>query len=196
MHPSLPPVPSIAPVPPGAAGPATAPPQSLVPPNSVGIFRGQHVQAACLFSVLARIQNMKGSKQVFRSRVLNALHVQLREFEEARLGLIQQYGKKDEKGQLVQKQVAPGMESYDLADKEGYNAAYERLKKEVPIIVDGSKDVLLGKALGIVYDILHSDDCPPLASPRPGQAMHECEAMVFAQVIDGFEFQSLTAPPR
>lgn len=196
MHPSLPPVAPAPPVPPGAAGATPAPHQSLVPPNSLGIFQGEHVAAACLFSVLARMQNLKGSKQVFRSRVLNALHLQLREFEEARLGLIQQYGKKDEHGQVVQKQVAPGMESYELADRKGYEVAFERLKKEVPIIVDGTRDVMLGKALGIVYDLLHSDECPPLASPRPGQPMHECEAMVFAQVIDGFTFQGMAALPR
>ena len=190
-HPHLPPAPTATSQP--AAETQSA---SLVPPHHLVSYQGDHVQASCLFNVLARAQNLKGSRQVFRSRVLNALHLQIREFEEARLGLVHQFGRKNDKGELIQKQVAPGMEVYDMADRKGYEEALAKLKQELPITVDGSRDVLLGKALGMAYDLLHSDDCPPLAPPRPGQAMHECEAVVFAQVIDGFTFTRITDPPR
>lgn len=166
-----------------------SPTPSLVPPNSVCLLELTQPQASCLFALLTRMQGIRGSKQTHRSRLLNTLHIQLKEFEEARLDLIKQHGKKDEKGELAAPVRHPnGTEAYDLENKPAFDEAFTALLKDLPIIVDGRSDQLVNMALGVVYDLLQSDECPQLMPLRPNQPVNEFEGMLLVQVIDAFKF--------
>ncbi len=162
---------------------------SLVPADSVCVLELQQTQAACLFGLLTRMQTVKGSKQTHRSRILNTLHKQLKEFEDARMELIKQHGKKDASGELLPPTKQPnGTETYELQDKKTFDQAFAALLKDLPIIIDGRGDKLVNMALGVTYDLLQSDDCPPLIPLRPGQSLDEFEGVLLSQVIDAFKF--------
>ena len=171
---------------PRSSSPTT--PVSLVPPKSVCMLELRQPQAACLFNILTRMQSIRGSKQTHRSRMLNMLHKQLKEFEDARMDLIKQHGKKDDKGELLPPNKHPNGDVYDLENKAAFDAAYEALLKDLPIIVDGRSDQLVNMALGVMFDLLQSDECPQLIPLRPGQPVSEFEGMLFIQVIDAFKF--------
>jgi hypothetical protein len=144
-------------------------------------------QATCLFNVLTRAGGVKGSKQTHRSRVLNLLATQLKEFEDARMALIKEHAHKDEAGEP---KLKTGGNAYDLIDQKAFDAAFDALRKEQTIILDGRSDELRNKALAAVFEILTGDDCPQLAPPQPGQPTLESEILVFADVVDAFKFEA------
>lgn len=174
---------------------APAAPLSLVPPNTTCYLDITYHRANCLFSVLSRAGNLRGSKQTHRSRILNVLHEQIKEFEEARMALLKLYGKKNETGELVKRRddnmgmnLGASVDVYELEDRAAFESSFAQLVREQTIIVDGNSNQLINRALGVVYDLLQTDECPPLAPPRPGQPPGESEVLLFGQVIDAFQF--------
>ncbi len=150
-------------------------------------------QAQCLFSVLTRAGAIKGSKQTHRSRVLNLLASQLKEFDEARMELIKEYAVKDDKGEP---KLRPDGATFDIPDQKKFDDAFEALVKEQTIIIDGRSDEIKNKALAVAYDILVGDDCPQLAPPQPGQAAAVSEVVLFADVVDAFKFEPRVTPAK
>lgn len=180
--------------------PAATP--SLVPPNTTCYLEITYPRANCLFNVLSRAGNLRGSKQTHRSRILNALHEQIKEFDEARMALLKLYGKKNEAGELVKRRddamsmsLGGGMnvDVYELENQAAFDSSFTQLLREQTIIIDGNSSQLINRALGVVYDLLQTDECPPLASPRQGQSAGESEVLLFGQVIDAFQFNPVKA---
>lgn len=138
-------------------------------------------QAFCLASLLTRATNTPGSQQTHRSRVLNKLHTQLKEFNDARLGLVKAYAVIDKDGEPV-----VNGDTYALKDPKAFDTAFDTLQTELKIILDGRTDEIMNRALGAVYEILTTDQCPALLPPQPGQAFEQSEAFVFMQLVDSF----------
>lgn len=164
---------------------------SLIPPNSTCYLELTEPQAAVLFSLITRATGLPGSKQTHRSRMLNHLKLQLDEFDTARMVLVKQFAKKDDKGEP---ELNATNNTYTLEDPVRFGAAFAALRKEQSIIVDGRADELKNRALCAVYDILTSDLCPDLTPPRGGQPLEDSEVMLFATVLDAFVFAPRPKP--
>lgn len=145
-------------------------------------------EATALFSILSRVAGIPGSKQTHRSRLLNALKDQLDEFEAARLALVKEHAKKDEKGEPA---LDATTNTYPLIDPEAFTAAFKKLRAELKIIIDGRGDAVKNNALHAVYEMLESDHCPNLSMIQ-GRPLEESEMILFAPVLDAFKFD----PPK
>lgn len=158
----------------------------LIPPNTSCYLEIPEPQAAVLFSLVTRATGMPGSKQTHRSRILNALKVQLEEFETARLALVKEHAAKDEAGEA---KLDPATNQFDIPDMKAFTEAYKTLRKEQPIIVDGRSDELKHRALCAIYEMLNSDACPSLMGPQQGRPFDESETLLFAPLLDAFKFE-------
>ncbi len=140
-----------------------------------------HAQAACFVGVLTRANSIPGSQQTHRSRVLNKLHAQLKDFEQARLDLIKVHAVLDAAGEPV----IDG-EAYKMKDQKAFDTAFTALAKDLPVILDGRTDEVMNRALNAAYEILTTDLCPALAPPMQGQPFELSEGYVFVQLVDAF----------
>lgn len=159
----------------------------LIPPNSTCLLEVTDLQASVLFSLLTRATGIPGSKQTHRSRLLNHLKTQLDEFEAARMELIKEHAVKDDKGEP---DLNKADNSYTLVDPDAFTKAFQDLRKEQQIIIDGRGDELKNRALCMAYELLNSDGCPELAPPHPRRPVEEAEALQFAPLLDAFKFEA------